>query len=126
MRKYALYFAWIVSLIGVLLSVYYSEILGMDPCRICWYQRCALFPLAVLLGIAAYRDDRNFSRYGLVLAGAGVFLSSMQAFSPTYLCRTSCTEVAVIVGVLTLPMLSAIGFAAIFALLCLSRINADR
>jgi disulfide bond formation protein DsbB len=123
MRKYALYFAWVLSLFGVLLSVYSSEILGIEPCRLCWYQRCALFPLAILLGIAAYRDDRNFSRYGLVLAGFGIVLSWLQVFFPTYLCGSSCVETTAAVWFLTLPIFSSIGFAAIFILLWIAKVD---
>jgi disulfide bond formation protein DsbB len=123
MSKYALYFAWVFSLLGILLSVYYGEVLGMEPCRLCWYQRCVLFPLAILLGIAAYRDDRKFSRYGLVLAGTGILLALLQVFIPASLCGNGCVEKTVVVWFITLPMLSAIGFAAIFFLLWKSLVD---
>ncbi len=121
MRKYALYLAWIFALLGVLLSVFSSEILRIEPCRLCWYQRCALFPLAILLGFAAYRNDRTFFRYGMVLAGLGCIVALMQVFIPTQICGGGCVEKRMLVGVLTLPMISSLGFAAIFGLLWVSR-----
>ncbi|HEX2582546.1 MAG TPA: disulfide bond formation protein B [Chlamydiales bacterium] len=121
MRKYTLYLAWVVSLFGVLFSVYSSEILGMEVCKLCWYQRCALFPLALLLGIAVYRNDRNFTRYGLVLAGAGAVLAWAQVFIPASLCSHGCVEKGAVFWFLTMPMISGIGFLAIFCLLWCGR-----
>ena len=117
MRKWTFYFAWFLTLVGLFLSLYYGEILGMEPCRLCWYQRCALFPLTLLLGIAVYRDDRNFLPYGLILAGSGLFLALIQIFVPASLCSLGCTEKTAVIWFLTLPMIGAIGFAAIFGFL---------
>jgi disulfide bond formation protein DsbB len=121
LKNYMFYFAWILALIGALFSLYHSEVLGVDPCKFCWFQRCALFPLAVLLGIAVYRDDRNFIPYGLVLAGSGAILALIQmcAFSP--FCDNGCDGESKILGLLTMPVVSMIGFSAIFVLLLLSR-----
>ena len=33
-------------------SLYYSESVGFIPCEFCWYQRIAMYPLAVMLLIA--------------------------------------------------------------------------
>jgi disulfide bond formation protein DsbB len=30
-------------------SLYFSEIVNYKPCRLCWYQRGAMYPLAILL-----------------------------------------------------------------------------
>lgn len=120
MSKYAFYVAWVCCLIGVLFSVYSGEILGIEPCRLCWYQRCALFPLTLLLGVALYRDDRRFLPYALILAAAGLLLALAQIFIPTSLCSHDCTEKTAILWFLTLPMISAIGFAIIFFLLFLA------
>ena len=42
--------AWIVALVTTAGSLYYSEHLGFVPCELCWYQRIAMYPLAVILG----------------------------------------------------------------------------
>jgi disulfide bond formation protein DsbB len=36
-------------------SLYLSEIANLPPCRMCWYQRFAMYPTAVVLAIAAWR-----------------------------------------------------------------------
>lgn len=131
MRRYALYFAWVISLAGLLLSLYYGELLQLEPCRLCWYQRIALFPLAILLGIAAFREDRHFIPYGIVLAVLGFVVGLYQwlkgifpSLSSPAICGfvRDCSEVVFeLFGVITFPALSAIGFAAIVILLLRAR-----
>lgn len=75
-RKYALYLAWVISLIGLFVSLYYGEVLNLEPCRLCWYQRIGLFPLALFLGIASYTNNRNLAIYTLPL----VFFGGVFAF----------------------------------------------
>lgn len=48
-----LYLAWVVALAATLGSLSFSEGRGFVPCVLCWFQRVALYPLALLLGIAA-------------------------------------------------------------------------
>ena len=40
-------------------SLYFSEVADFIPCTLCWYQRIAMYPLVVILGIAAVRRDRD-------------------------------------------------------------------
>jgi disulfide bond formation protein DsbB len=72
-----LYFAWIVAMIAVLGSLYFSEIQKFIPCELCWYQRIFMYPLAFLLGIATFRNDLQIKRYVLPLSIIGGFISLM-------------------------------------------------
>ena len=49
--------------------------MGMEPCVLCWYQRIAMFPLAVILGIACYSEDPKGAVYALPFAVGGVALA---------------------------------------------------
>jgi disulfide bond formation protein DsbB len=55
-------------------SLYFSEVLGLIPCELCWYQRVFMYPLVVVLGIAAIENRPEVHRTALALAvpGAGV------------------------------------------------------
>jgi disulfide bond formation protein DsbB len=61
-------FAWIVAAVTTLGSLYYSEHAGFVPCELCWYQRILMYPLVIVLGVAALRRDRA------VWITAGVFV----------------------------------------------------
>ena len=55
-------------------SLYYSEAVGFVPCEFCWYQRIAMYPLAVVLAVAVVA--REFvGKYVVALAGIGLLLS---------------------------------------------------
>ena len=74
-----LYFAWVVSLIALLSSLYYGEVLDMEPCRLCWYQRICMFPLTLFLGIAFYKKDLKMAQYCLPLVTIGSLLALYQS-----------------------------------------------
>jgi disulfide bond formation protein DsbB len=51
--------AWVVALLATVGSLYFSEVAGFTPCALCWYQRIAMYPFVVLLGVAALRRARS-------------------------------------------------------------------
>jgi thiol-disulfide isomerase/thioredoxin len=68
--------AFVVALVATLGSLYLSEVAGLVPCTLCWFQRAAMYPLAVVLGVAAFRRDLAVRPYAIVLAGAGAAIST--------------------------------------------------
>ncbi|MGB7978846.1 MAG: disulfide bond formation protein B [Chlamydiales bacterium] len=115
-RSNAVYFAWVIALIGVLGSLYYGEILRIEPCRLCWYQRIGMFPLALFLGIATYKNDRNLAFYCLPLVVLGalfaLYQSLLQAFPSLHLVAV-CGEATPCIFAGHIPYLSLASFIAI-------------
>jgi disulfide bond formation protein DsbB len=119
--------AWVVALAATLAALFLGEVMGMTPCLLCWYQRIAMFPLAIVLGMAAFADDRRGAVYALPLAAIGAFVAGYHAaliagWVPAWWvpCGTgpSCSEQSLaILGGLQLPWLSLGAFIAILALL---------
>jgi disulfide bond formation protein DsbB len=72
----ALVAAFVVATLATLGSLYFSEIAGFEPCLLCWYQRIAMYPLVVMLGIAAWRRDDGVGRYVIPLAAVGALIST--------------------------------------------------
>jgi len=56
-------------------SLYYSESVGFIPCEFCWYQRIAMYPLAVILLVAAITRDDRVAKYVVPIAAIGLALS---------------------------------------------------
>jgi disulfide bond formation protein DsbB len=75
----ALLAAWVVALLATLGVLFLGEIMRQQPCILCWYQRAAMFPLAILLGIAAWRGDLGIWRYALPIAVAGMLIAAFHA-----------------------------------------------
>jgi disulfide bond formation protein DsbB len=69
--EYVLALGFFVTFIGMCLSLYYSEVLGIIPCVLCWYQRIFMYSQVFLFGYAWYRKDRNILPYTLLLSGVG-------------------------------------------------------
>lgn len=127
----ALYLAWALALFSSLLVLFIGEVLEQAPCALCWYQRAFMFPLAVVLGIAAWRADFGIRPYALSLAligGAislwhlGLFVGFIpEAIQPCTASGPSCTgESQLFLGV-PIPLLSFAAFAAITGLLFAAR-----
>ncbi len=68
--------AWIVAAGATLGSLYFSEVANFNPCRFCWFQRIAMYPLAVILPIGAIRKDPNVRWYAAPLAMIGAAISA--------------------------------------------------
>ncbi len=69
--------AWIVAMLATAGSLYFSEVAHYDPCRLCWYQRIAMYPLAIILAIAALRGDGGIRIYGRALAAIGAVIATL-------------------------------------------------
>ena len=48
-KRNSLFLAFAVALLATLSSLYVSEALGQETCKLCWSQRIFLFPLPILL-----------------------------------------------------------------------------
>ncbi|WP_302175112.1 disulfide bond formation protein B [uncultured Hydrogenophaga sp.] len=67
--------AWAMAMVATLSALFIGEVMGMTPCLLCWYQRILMFPMALILGMAAFSDDRRGAIYALPLAVGGVLLA---------------------------------------------------
>lgn len=70
-----LWLAALVATVATVGSLYYSEVAGYVPCRLCWFQRIAMYPLAVLLWIAVFRRDRQVVWYVVPIAAVGAVIA---------------------------------------------------
>lgn len=71
----ALWLAWLVAFVATVGSLIYSEVIGFEPCRLCWFQRIAMYPLSVVLLVGAIRRDWAAKYYALPLSLVGLGIS---------------------------------------------------
>jgi disulfide bond formation protein DsbB len=119
-----------VALVATAGSLWFSEGAGFPPCELCWYQRIAMYPLVVLLGVAAVRRDPGIRPYALALAGLGLAVSAwhnvVETFpdadvggcDPTNPCTIRWVEG---LGFWTIPRMAAVAFLLVLVLLVLDR-----
>jgi disulfide bond formation protein DsbB len=118
-----LFLAFTVSLTATLGALFIGEVMGQVPCGLCWYQRIFMFPLPVLLGVAAFRSDVEIWRYAFPLAIAGWGFAAYHGLTYYDLipkgvtpCTAdlSCSGAAMtILGSIPIPVLSLIAFTLV-------------
>lgn len=123
--------AWIVSTGSSLGSLFFSEIMDLPPCSLCWYQRCFMFPLAIVLLVGVLTSDRRCVNYALPLAIGGWLLAFYHVLVHTGVipedatpCQAgiSCSDIQFeLFGFASIPMLSLASFTVIGAVLMIAK-----
>lgn len=121
----SLYFAWVVAIIATLGSLYFSEVAGFTPCKLCWIQRIFMYPLVLILGIACFRNDRSIAIYVLPLTIIGACVSvihygeqKLGLFKGVCTVGVPCSgEYINWLGFITIPVLAFIAFILITVIL---------
>jgi Ni/Fe-hydrogenase subunit HybB-like protein len=124
--------AFAIATVTTLGSLYYSEIAGFPPCTLCWYQRIAIYPQVIVLGVAALRRDAQVWITSSALAVVGMVISAWHIAiernpalagpcDPANPCAVKWVEEF---GVLTIPTMALIAGGAIIALTLLARAGA--
>lgn len=129
-----LFTCWLIAMLATLGSLFFSEIMGLIPCELCWYQRIFIYPLAVMFLFALHPLDTRVVKYALPLAIIGTLFTLYHSLLfygliPENLqpCRqgVSCAdEGMVLMGILPIPLLSLAAFGMIVVLLLKIRLLA--
>jgi len=128
-KSHALYIAWTVSVLSVLGSLYFSEVLHYAPCVLCWFQRICSYPLVLILGAGILRRDRNVIFYALPLSFLGLLIAGYhnllywqiipESLSPCVVGVSCLTKYINYFGFISIPFLSFISFLVIVGCLWL-------
>lgn len=119
-------FAFAVALVATLGSLYLSEVAHFVPCKLCWYQRIAMYPLTIILGTAIARRRRDVHWYVIPVAAAGAVISSYHVLLERFprlessVCEASnpCTLIWTRrLGYQTIPTMALTAFLFIIAVL---------
>ncbi len=128
---------WIAAAIAVGAtagSLYLSEGAHFLPCRLCWYPRIGMYPLAIILPIAAIRRDTRAWIYGFAISAGALIISIYHVLLERYpsletgACEVNnpCSIVWVRhFGFVTIPYMAGSGFLAIATLMLLARASND-
>lgn len=117
--------AWVVASLATAGSLYLSDVAGLVPCLLCWYQRIAMYPLVLVLGVAVAGADRRVWRYVLPLSMTGLAVSIYHVviqYRPT-LGVVSCSAEAPctarylhVYGFVSIPVMAGAAFLLVSAL----------
>ena len=113
--KNALLFGFMAALVAVSLSLFYSEVVGFEPCSLCWWQRVLTYPLLILFAVALKKRDRSVFSYVLPLSVVSAVIALYQSYAnlggasilPCTAVGGACSKVFVLeYGFLTIPLMS--------------------
>jgi disulfide bond formation protein DsbB len=111
----SLHLSFTVSLVALLGSLFYSQVVGFEPCVLCWWQRIFIYPMPIILAVAIWKRDYAVFRYIVPLALVGVLVSGYHAFTnlggtsllPCTALGEACSRLYVLAfGYITIPMMS--------------------
>ena len=120
--------ALVVAAVATAGSLYFSESANFIPCKLCWYQRIAMYPLVPLLAVGIATRDDTVRRYGLALAVPGALIATYHVLlerfpslesgtcDPTAPCTLRWVEE---LGYITIPVMSLSAFLLVIAVLLL-------
>src|SRR3989338_7126816 len=74
--KNSLILALVVAALATSGSLFYSEVAGFAPCKLCWFQRIFMYPQVILLAAALWLKDENIVYYSSWLAGFGLAIAA--------------------------------------------------
>lgn len=130
--NWALLFAcWLLVTGASLGSLFFSEVMELPPCNLCWYQRIFMFPLPVILFMGLFPFDAQAVRFALplvvcgwlastyhTLLHVGVIPESVSPCSQGVSCTTAHLD---LFGFVSIPLLSLVAFSAALVILLVLR-----
>ncbi len=131
-EKWGMQIGFLLSFAGLVMTLYYSEVLGFEPCFLCWWQRIFLYPQVVIFGLAMWKRElvSSATLYAIWLSLIGMLFAIyhhvLQVFPAGHLpCSAtgpSCAKITFIeFGYVTYPMMAVALFGLLIVLMLFVR-----
>lgn len=128
---FIIFSAWIVATVATLGSLFFSEVMKLPPCSLCWYQRICMYPLVAILLVGLFPLDKSVFRFSFPLVIIGhiiaiyhnlLYYKILPESAAPCAQGISCTTAQIEwLGFITIPLMSLIAFTIILVLLLISR-----
>lgn len=133
-RENAVLIAWAAAFFSMVGSLFFSEILKLPPCILCWYQRIFMYPLVFIIGVGILKKDKHLPLYILPLSIIGAAIALFHYLlqrgiipdtaAPCTQGVSCTTEYIELFGFATIPFMSLVAFLIITT--CMVLIWKDR
>jgi disulfide bond formation protein DsbB len=127
---------WLVAALSTAGALFFSEVMELPPCVLCWYQRIFMFPLVLVVPMGLFPFDARVIRYALPLAAGGWLVAAFQVLLVAGWIPESikpctqgvpCSEVQIEwLGFVNIPLLSFLAFSTMNALLVAAHMRSKR
>jgi len=126
--------AFLTALISTGGSLIYSEVIGYEPCKLCWFQRILMYPQVITLGLALWHKNRAVIDQSIVLSLIGGVIAAYHYLSQIAVIEVApcsaigyavnCTKIFTMnYGYITIPMMALTGFGYILLLMVVLKFN---
>lgn len=133
-QKYSLHLVFAVAFIATVGSLFYSEVAGYEPCKLCWFQRILMYPQTIILAIALFKKDKGIVPYIVGLSAVGAVISGYHYLLQLGIFTSgSCSTVGYSVncaklfvmgfGYITIPMMAFTAFLLIIISMIILKLN---
>jgi len=111
----------VVSAVATIGSLTLSEILNFFPCKLCWYQRIGMYPIAIISFVALIFNKSEIKKYVLALSVIGILIATyhilMQTFPTAFECTDEVAKCSAVqfaaYGYITIPVMAFTAFLLI-------------
>ena len=131
LQKNILYLAWVQSIIAMFGSLYFSEVMKLPPCVLCWYQRILMYPLVAIIAVGILEKNKRIYRYVLPLSITGFLIAGYhnllyygiipESIQPCRLGISCTTRQIEWFGFITIPLMSLTAFVIIITCMLIYR-----
>lgn len=123
--------ALVLTLGSAAMTLYYSDILGFEPCPLCWWQRIFLYPQVILFALTLWKRIQVrlisivFSILGFIFAIYHHALQMLPAGSlPCPAASHSCAAITFVeYGYITYPLMAGTLFAFLIVLMIAHKVR---
>lgn len=122
-----MFLAWFIAVVATAGSLFFSEVMELPPCVLCWYQRIAMYPLTLILLMGLFPLDPRALRYAWPLVTVGTLIALYhnllyyhvlpESVSPCVQGISCTTRQIEWAGFITIPLLSLTAFIALATVL---------
>lgn len=137
-KKWSLIFTcWLIALISMLGSLFFSDVMKLPPCLLCWYQRICMYPLVGVFLMGLFPYEKSVVKFSMPLVLSGwiiaiyhnlLYYKILPESAAPCTQGISCTTVQIEwLGFITIPFLSLAAFTSILILLVIThRMNREK
>lgn len=114
-----------VSLLATLGSLFYSKIMGYEPCELCWYQRILMYPLVIISGFSIKKHFYEIKKIILSMSIIGALIAAYQYITQITAVSSFCaigatdcsTKLIFKFGYISIPLMAFTAFIIIIYLI---------
>lgn len=120
---------FVVSAVSALGSLTLSEVLNFTPCKLCWYQRSFMYPIALISLISMIFNETRIKKFVLGLSIVGLLIAAyhilMQVFPKAFECSDEVAKCSAVqfaeFGYITIPVMAFTAFLIIILISLLGK-----